>query len=71
MTDQVQFILLSAKSTSLPTGGVVILDRINTKRNYLESTDLSFLVTTRFSIQSSCAISSCPLLLRPLGFRTT
>lgn len=42
---------------------VVILGRINTKRNYLESQDLSFLVLTCFSIQSSCAILYSNVLL--------
>nr|DAV59948.1 MAG TPA: hypothetical protein [Caudoviricetes sp.] len=35
---------------------VVILSRINTKRNYLELPDLSSLVPTCFCVQSSCAI---------------
>ena len=40
---------------------VVILSRINTKRNYLELPDLSSLVPTCFCVQSSCAILNLPV----------
>jgi hypothetical protein len=43
---------------------VVILGRINTKRNYLELQDLSSLVPTCFSFQSSCAILNLPTLTK-------
>ena len=53
------------KIASLPPSCVVILDRINIKRNYLEPTNPSFLVSTRFRVQVSCAIFDVPTTEQP------
>ena len=53
------------ENAGLPPDCVVILGRINTKRNYLEPTNPSFLVPTRFIVQVSCAIFDVPTTKQP------